>query len=79
MFRWFLVFIGLLVAWQGAFALHRGRPFYPNYWGGAVFSWFAIAVGIVISAFALCIPGRLLKRESGRPAKVTPWDDFRKW
>jgi hypothetical protein len=70
--RWFLAFFGLVLVCQGAFELRRDHPFYPNYWGGPVFGWFAIVVGLVISSFALFIPGRLQKawskeRTSGAP------------
>jgi hypothetical protein len=66
------VFAGLLLVSQGAFELSRGHPFYPNYWRGPVFAWFAIIVGAVISALALFVPDKLRNARVGKGAVVPP-------
>jgi hypothetical protein len=59
--RWFFVAGGCLIAAQGALAMLRGRPAYPNYWGGVVAPWFAIAGGIFIAVVSALFP-RLVKK-----------------
>ena len=58
--RLFLAVFAVLVIGAGSFTLASGKLHYQNYWGGYVFSPFAIAVGIV--ALIAAIRGKPFKR-----------------
>jgi hypothetical protein len=78
--RWFFVGAGLLLASQGAFVLLRGRPAYPNYWGGVVAPWFAIVLGGFAAVTAAFFP-KLFRGLANSPSKPygAPWQDYKKW
>src|SRR3989442_493808 len=53
--RFFAVF-GIILASQGAYAMWRGLPAYPNYWGGVVFPGLAIALGLCVTIACIFFP-----------------------
>lgn len=72
--RFFAVF-GIIFASGGAFTLWMGLPAYPNYWGGVVFPWVGIVVGLLISVVCIFFP-RLLKGSTGPSQPFgRPWED----
>jgi hypothetical protein len=78
--RWFFAITGLVLASQGAHAIWRGYPFYPNYWGGVVFAWLAVVAGLAMALYLAFYPrplesdhGERSTRRFGLPR------GFRKW
>lgn len=88
------VTLGLTVVLLGVGALSRGDLHYPNYWGGAVFAPFAIAIGVAFAvvgswkwrSIVASEPKpkvkltRKARRDAERAKRVKfPIDTYKKW
>jgi len=90
--RLFLLLIGLSLLMGGLGTLLAGGLHYLNYWGGAVFAPFAIALGLFVLGVLVFkwrtlnerLPTKKMSSKAARLARKAertrfPIDDFRKW